>query len=449
MTETIRFHNACCHLGQGCTLAGYSLTIFAGEIVCLAGISGNGKTAIEKVLTGQAVLSEGTLFVHGQKQPHQAPLDAVEKGIYSIGISNPMASNMSIMDNLEAIKPVRNPFCLYRPKREYQKVSSMLRTYGIGKAPSIPVNELSFLEEQVLSVIKVVRNGAKLVLINCVQNSFSDQDAVALGKVMKTLTAEGVSFLIISERPSPFFDIADKVQLIHKGMDMYQWENSGLAKADFAKIPGQVARPQERKGQSDKMEAIIVLDMNWSAKEPVATFLKTLQKRNKDIWNQYIDITIPPIGDYYDGKTAVIPFDSGDKLLSNLSIADNVVICIADRIGMGCLRVVHKGMKKVAVHDFYQMLGIPSHITQIHGLTELQRKILSIHRWVLTQPHAIVLENPFSGMGFEQIRQLNAYLASLAQRHIRLVVCSRQLWDFENDNVQIILSDAGKNAVLT
>lgn len=447
MNELIRFHKASCHLGEGCTLDGYSLTVFSGEIVCLVGITGNGQTAIERVLTGQVTLSEGLLFVQGHQQCSNVPLDAFKYGIYSLGMSS-MAPNMSIVDNLHAIKYVGNPFQFYFPVEKKKEVAEILGQCNIYKEPNMLVKELSFIEEQMLSLMKMKGSKAKLILVNCIHKAYNDQDAATLGKMMKQMASEGISFLISCEKPNVFFDIADKVQILQNGMDVYQWGDGFFNRNSFNRIVEKITKIRTGENSAQKIEAVILLDLFWNANESVIDYLKTFYRNNKELWAEHIGIKVPESNSYYDGETVIIPYDSSEKLLSNLSIGDNLVLCVPHRVGGGWIKVVNRRVQKVVVKDFFSTMGIPAQTTKISDLTDLQRKILSIHRWVLARPYTIVLENPFWGLSFEEIHELNAYLLTLVKSGAKLIICSMQLWEFENYDGKMITSYAGKKAKL-
>ncbi|MDR2655773.1 MAG: ATP-binding cassette domain-containing protein [Oscillospiraceae bacterium] len=446
MKEIIRLHNASCNTGMGRVLSGYSLAVFAGEIVCVMGISGSGKSALEKTLTGETALSGGLLYVHGEECPAHSPANAFSKGIYSIGMRNSMAANLSVADNLEAIRPVKNPFRVYHRKKAYLAAAETLREYQISGTPDRQVDSLSFLEGQILSVAKAVKSGARLVIINCVHDVYNAREAVELGRQICRLKSAGVSFLVISERPNPLFDIADRVQIIHKGSDLYQWEGGIFNRSRYNSRWGQAARRREKASCGNKVKALCLLDIDWNSRATIHSCLKTLRENNKRIWNEYLAFSLPERDSFYDGKTAIVPCDSAGRLLKNMSVEDNLIICIPGRAGKTKLRIIHSGMKRLLLREFHALLGLDAQVTRVSQLTEVQKKILSIYRLELDKPDTIVLESPFWGMDEREIGQLTGYLADLGQKRVKLLIYSKDWEDIEDFCGPVIITRAGKNA---
>ena len=134
---------------------------------------------------------------------------------------------------------------------------------------------------------------------------------------------------------------------------------------------------------------------------------------------------LPPEGEIADSKTVLIPKESAFYLAENLSVADNLSLCIPGLAGKGRLRVIHKGMQQVLLRDFTEMIQGPVGLREVSHLTEVQKKILSIHRWSLGGPKTILLEEPFWGLDIQEISQLYKYLLQLSESGNRLIVFLR------------------------
>src|SRR3984957_14423169 len=62
-------------------LANVSLTLKAGEILCLVGDNGAGKSTLSKVLTGQLQPEAGSISINGVEERGLTPRRALELGI--------------------------------------------------------------------------------------------------------------------------------------------------------------------------------------------------------------------------------------------------------------------------------------------------------------------------------------------------------------------------------
>lgn len=442
MKELIRFQNVRCDLGNGHRLSNYNLTIFQGEIVYIQGISGSGKSALEFILTGQTSIQEGTLYVDEKPwtgRPSKLPFEA---GIYTIGIRHPMVGKLPIVDNLEAIKKVKYTFSLYREKSAYKNTADILDKFQIHEKPETPVHQLTFLEEQLLCVAKAVMRGARLIILNCVSNIYGDQDAVELCKYMRRLSQDGVAFLIISEKPTPFLDIADKIQIVHHGIDLKEWNSRYYNRAmlyEYAARPESICEAPHFRGK-----LVCILDFYWDSKDSVFLFLKDFKNKYPDVWHQYMPSWEPAEGVFYDGAHVIIPHDSGETLLVNMSIADNLSICIPGRAGRFGGQVIHKGMRFVLVNDFYKMAGLRTPVKYLDELNTVEKKILSIYRWELAHPKCIFLENPFWGMDTNESAMLRNYLNRVRGKGIDLILFTKDKGDVCGDEDFVMTTEEAK-----
>lgn len=423
MKELIRFQNVCCDCGSGHKLMDYHLTIFAGEIVYVQGISGSGKSVIEYILTGQAQLQSGNLYVHENLWQGKLTELPVCAGIYTIGIKNPMAGKLSIVDNLVAIRRIPRVFSIYSKRKARALTQKYLDAFSIHRSPDTRVYHLTFLEEQLLCLVKAVMDGAQLIILNCVSNIYSHQDALEICRHMKRLSKEGIAFLIISEQPTPFQDIADKIQIIHHGIDLKEWEGTLCNRARLYEYAARVE--QAGTGLRGKGRLLYILDYGWDSKYSVFSFLKMFRENYPKIWTDYMGDWHPQEELYYDGSHVIIPQDSGERLLETLTIEDNLAICIPKRAGRLGGSVIHGRMFRVLVNDFFKLLGRDRPVRYMAQLDHVERKILSIYRWELAHPSCIFLENPFWGLDINESMILRRYLLRLKNKGLCLIIFSK------------------------
>ena len=77
-----------------------SLNIRKGEIHCLAGENGCGKSTIIKIISGVYQADAGEVVIDGKKFSHIKPVEAIDAGIQVIYQDFSLFPNLSVMENL-------------------------------------------------------------------------------------------------------------------------------------------------------------------------------------------------------------------------------------------------------------------------------------------------------------------------------------------------------------
>ena len=81
-------------------LNGVDLTIRKGEIHCLAGENGCGKSTLIKAISGVHDVDSGTIEIDGEPVSHMRPIDAINRGIQVIYQDFAVFPNMTVAENI-------------------------------------------------------------------------------------------------------------------------------------------------------------------------------------------------------------------------------------------------------------------------------------------------------------------------------------------------------------
>lgn len=449
MQELMRLQNINKRGKYGRELRDYNLNIRRGEILYILGISGSGKSTLENILTGRDMDFKGNVYFEGRKLNGKDVGTILQKEVYDIGNQMPLAEKMSVMDNLQAIRRVRFALRPYLIGQARHQTKEILEQYKIPASPEKKVQELHFADIQKLCIVKLIRSGVKLIIINCAQNSYSERDELVLGSFIKQFCDRGISFLILAEKLNKFLKVADRVQAMQHGTDIMEWRAEEFEKSTFQ---SELITPWENRVETgdEKSERLTCLvDFDWERSQGTETFLRTFREQNPETWEKYVNIAIPKNGEIRKGKdTVIIPQESGELLPDNLSLEDNLIICAKERLGIGRPRFIHAKMRSVLTRDFLKLINRDGYIRQIQELSQVERKILSIYRWEFFRPRAFFLEDPFWGLDLEDTGILNNYLKSLKEKNIKVVIFTRYLEQMADCYDTVIYSRDAKEPVV-
>lgn len=201
-----------------------SLHVGAGEIVGIAGVSGNGQSALVEVLAGQRPLTGGSLAINGARfTPRRANLDRFKVfGLPEEPLRNAVVPKMSVAENIAFRRfdkaPLAGRFGLISPARMRAEGEALIRRYNIktGSADA-PIDTLSGGNVQ-RAVLARELSGDVDVLIVANPCFGLDFDSVAeiRAQIMEQRN-RGAAVLLISEDLDEILELSDRIAVMSEG----------------------------------------------------------------------------------------------------------------------------------------------------------------------------------------------------------------------------------------
>ncbi len=201
-----------------------SLTLRAREIVGIAGVSGNGQTALAQVISGLARPSAGQVRVQGKPLSRIEPLTMVRAGIGRIpedrhrdGIVGAMsvAENM-VIERLDT-KDVQRHGLLQKPAIRAH-AEKLAREYDVrGPGVDAPARLLSGGNIQKLILARVFEQHPGVILANQPTRGLDMGAAAEVARRLLEARARGAGVLLISEDLDEVLGLADRIFVIHDG----------------------------------------------------------------------------------------------------------------------------------------------------------------------------------------------------------------------------------------
>ncbi|MDX3805967.1 MAG: ABC transporter ATP-binding protein [Bosea sp. (in: a-proteobacteria)] len=211
-------------------LRGVSLKVGAGEIVGLAGISGNGQNALVEACCGQRPLLAGQIFVNGHDfMPTRRSFD--EAGMFVVPeepLRNAAVSGMSVADNIAFRRFDKPPLSWRGWWLDLRAIGAtgrelMARFRVAGPSPDAPIGTLSGGNVQRAVLARELSSERISVLI--VANPCFGLDFASAAEIRARIVAarnDGAAVLLISEDLDEVLELADTVAVIARGRITYK-----------------------------------------------------------------------------------------------------------------------------------------------------------------------------------------------------------------------------------
>jgi len=220
---------------QAPLLEDINFEIKEGEILGVAGVSGNGQQELCDAIYGAADNVTGQIFLDGEDISQLSVRDRIAKGIgylVSDRHRHGMVADMSLSENMmlkaSYLKEWTN-HGLIRQKKLDQNTDEAIQNYSV-KAPdhSVTLGSLSGGNQQKMVVAREVEMGDKLMIFDQPTRGL---DLGAINYVHKTILHEkeqGKSILLISTELSEIFTLSDRILVLYQGKIMGIYDPNSL-----------------------------------------------------------------------------------------------------------------------------------------------------------------------------------------------------------------------------
>ncbi|HEX3912376.1 MAG TPA: ABC transporter ATP-binding protein [Steroidobacteraceae bacterium] len=208
--------------GESHILHGVEFTVREGEVVTLLGRNGAGRTTTLRAIMGLVGSRKGSVMIEGVEsvgfEPHQIARLGVgycpeERGIFGA---------LSTEENL-----------LLPPRLKGVQGMKLEEIYAIFpnllERAASPGTRLSGGEQQMLAVARILRTGARLLLLDEISEGLAPVIVQKLGEVIRTLRAKGMTVVLVEQNFRFAAPLADRFYVMEHGKIVKQFGQSELA----------------------------------------------------------------------------------------------------------------------------------------------------------------------------------------------------------------------------
>lgn len=216
------------------------LSVRSGEIVGIAGVSGNGQTELVEVLAGQRPVASGALEVAGNPYKRtRAEMRALKvKLLPEAPLQNACVRGMSVAENLSLRRYDEAPMSragvwLNRAAMRDRAVELISQFRIKSQGPDAPIETLSGGNVQRTVLARELADGAELLIV---QNPCFGLDLKAVAeirqRILDTRNAGG-AVLLISEDLDEVMELSDRVLVMSSGQIVYETSREGARIQDI------------------------------------------------------------------------------------------------------------------------------------------------------------------------------------------------------------------------
>ncbi len=195
-----------------------SFDLLKGKVNVLIGENGAGKSTLMKMIAGIEHPSEGTLYIGDLEVAFKDTTDARKHGIGIIHQELSLFPNLNVYQNIFMAREQTVGKIRLDNKTHIEKTKNILKRLEHEIDPETLVGELRVGQQQMIEIARnLVADDLKVLIMDEPTSSLSQQEVQVLFKIMRELTAQGISIVYISHRLEEIMQIGDHVTILRDG----------------------------------------------------------------------------------------------------------------------------------------------------------------------------------------------------------------------------------------
>ncbi|MGY2796208.1 simple sugar transport system ATP-binding protein [Ewingella americana] len=432
-----------------------TLTLNKGEVHCLAGQNGCGKSTIIKVISGVYQPEKGAAITIDGKLFHSlTPQLSSYYGIQVIYQDLSLFPNLSVAENIAIHRYLPGgDFWVHREAMRKKAVAAMQRV-GVSLDPDRKVEKLSIADRQLVAICRAIAADASLVIMDEPTASLTRTEVNGLLRVVNELKAAGICVVFVSHRLDEVMEVADRISVMRDGKLVGTYPASQLDSNELAflmtgqrfsyshlphRAPAEVTPLLE---VSHLSRAGQYQDISLSLRQgEITSIIGLLGSGRTELCMSLFGMSQPDSGDIkVNGKKVTlrsnrdairhgIAYVSEDRLTQGLimeqSIYDNTLVSIFNKLHTRTGLMDHRKAASV-VKDLIRDLNIKVSDSglPVKTLSGGNAQRIAIAKWVATHPHILILDSPTVGVDIANKEGIYRIARDLAESGMAvLMIC--------------------------
>ncbi len=451
------------------------ITINAGEIHCLAGENGCGKSTLVKCISGVYTPDEGTIQIEGQTCGSMTPIEAMNHGIQVIYQDLSLFQHMTVAENIAISKLKFENTKIINWKTIKAIAKEQLDKIGVTMDLDETVGEISMANKQMVAICRALAQNAKILFMDEPTTALTKTEVSHLMKVMLELKKKGLAIVFISHKLDEVFEVADKITIFRNGNKIGDFNSSDLDEKSLSyymtgreieypryhrtykeNTPILSVEHLTRKGQYEDMSLTVrpgdiigLTGLLGSGRTELAMSLFGLNKTQAGVIKvngKEVDINSPMVAKKYG--IALLPEDrSREGLFIERKIKENISAPIIDTI---CKRgIVNRKKENEIAEKYVEELKVrtPSIETVVGTLSGGNQQKVVISKWIATSPKVFIMDTPTVGIDIGSKAEIYEQIHKFADEGMAIILISDEIQEVMANCNRVLVMAHGKCVV--
>jgi simple sugar transport system ATP-binding protein len=457
MTPFLRFENVSKRFGGVVALDRVDWDVLPGEVHCLVGENGCGKSTMIKLAAGVHDADPGSVIaIDGEVREGLTPAQAKALGVQVIFQDLSLFPNLSVAENIaidEALGTLAKPV----PWRRMRRIAGeALNRLDLALPLDAPVASLPIAARQIVAIARGIAAKARLLFMDEPTASLTRSEVKRLIGIVERLKAEGIAVVFVSHRLEEVVEIADRVTIMRDGRKVGTWPireldirrigelmtglviDTTVTAADrTAEQPVLEVSGLTRRGEYDdvsfqirKGEIVGLTGLLGAGRTELA--LSLFGMTEPDSGSIRLNGRSVRLGSNRQAMRAGIGYVPEDRLKLGLdmrqSIRANLTATVLRRLA-GRLGILDPEVVRRAARSWIERLrikvpGLENPVNQLSGGNQ-QRVVIG--KWLATEPRLLILDSPTVGVDIGNKQSIYQIVRGLADQGVAILMISDEI----------------------
>jgi simple sugar transport system ATP-binding protein len=437
-------------------LADVSLTLRAGEVHCLCGQNGCGKSTLIKIISGvHQPEPGGRITIDGEAVARLTPTESTRRGIQVIYQDLSLFPNLTVAENI-GIGLHAGGVQAVDWKRIRELADTTLKRINVHLHPDTQVAHLSIAQKQLVAICRALAADARLVIMDEPTSSLTRTEVDALLALTLELKQRGITIVFVSHRLDEVLEIADRVTVMRDGVKLGTYEAREvnarslatlMTGKEFNYVCTQRERPATRtvlqvRGLSRKHE---YEDIGFDVREgEILGLTGLLGSGRTELALSLFGMTRPDRGEirvfdrpvrFRSNRDAIrqgIAYVSEDRLALGLvleqSIAANITLSVIEKLVNRAGLIRTQAVAATVRHGIGELMikaGNPAN--KVRTLSGGNQQRVVIAKWLATHPKLLILDSPTVGVDISAKDGIYEVVKQLAAQGMAVIMISDEI----------------------
>ncbi|KQT52661.1 lipase [Aureimonas sp. Leaf454] len=430
--------------------------VMPGEVHCLVGENGCGKSTLIKTVAGVHPPSSGTIEIDGEPVLPLDPVKAKALGIQVIFQDLSLFPNLSVAENIAIESHLDHALAPVRKGRMRETAKAVLARLDLSLDLDATVSDLSVAERQIVAIARGLAGEARLIFMDEPTASLTRAEVDRLLAIVARLKADGIAVVFVSHRLDEVVEIAERVTVIRDGrkvgtypvaevdqrriahlMTGLEIEQPVVARDMSAAEPLLVVEGLSRDGEFADIsftlrrgEVLGIVGLLGSGRTELALTLFGMNRSEGGTIR--LDGRALNLRSNRDAVEAGIAYVSEDRLSLGVilpqSIEDNIVLAMMKGMA-GRFGLIPRRRRRALGADWVERLAIkvPGLDRPVGTLSGGNQQRVVLAKWLATAPSVLILDSPTVGVDIKNKKGIYEVVADLSRRGVGVILISDEV----------------------